>query len=196
MKNPTRERRTNDSRQGDCHHKEGDHFPAATRWKPIGEIQDDSREKTCLGKTEQQPEPVKRPRGIHEDHHRGNYPPRDHDPCDPQARTKLLHQDVARDLENKISNEKNARSQPVNSIADRWKIRLHLQLREADIHSIEVGSDVADEQQRNNPPSDFSIDTRFRHQGSSWEARHWFGGTLGFNILSCRSTRHPTYRIL
>jgi hypothetical protein len=53
---------------------------------------------------------------------------------------------LLRDLENKISKKKNAGAQAENRIADRWHIRLHLQLCEADVHSIEVGRDVADEQ--------------------------------------------------
>ncbi len=74
----------------------------------------------------------------------------------------MVQDDVARDFEEEVSDEENAGAQAVDRLAEP-QIAQHLQFREADVHPIEIGRDVAGEQQRDQAPGDAGVEASVRH---------------------------------
>ncbi|MNV36341.1 hypothetical protein D3C71_1278140 [compost metagenome] len=93
----------------------------------------------------------------HEHHAGGNDPPRNHDPRDPDPGPYLVQDDVAGNLENEIADEENAGAQPIHRFAE-LKLLQHLQLGEPHIDAVQIGHDIADHQQRYQPPAHLAID--------------------------------------
>ena len=73
-----------------------------------------------------------------------------------------MQNDVARDFEEEVSDEENAGAQAVDRLAEP-QIAQHLQFREADVHPIEKGRDVAGEQQRDQAPGDAGVEAGLCH---------------------------------
>jgi hypothetical protein len=97
-------------------------------------------------------------------------PPADHDPGNPAAGADAFQDQVARDLEEAVAEEEEARPDPVLRGAQA-QIALQLGCHEADIHPIHVGDDVADEREGDEPAPDSlenlrAIWSRLRTQGS------------------------------
>ena len=73
-----------------------------------------------------------------------------------------MQDDVARDFEEEVSDEKHAGPKAVDRLAE-VQIAQHLQFREADVHPIEIGRDVAGEQQRDQAPGDAGVEACLCH---------------------------------
>jgi hypothetical protein len=106
------------------------------------------------------------------DEHReaGNDAPRDHDPRDPDARADLVQDDVAGDFEDEITEEKDARAEAIDGIAQA-EIGGHLQLREAHVYSIQICHHITKQQQWREPPRDLLIRSRFERRRRRTRAR-------------------------
>ena len=148
--------------------------------EPVGEVEDEAGEQAGLGKAEQEADrheavlgPL-RQRGFvrddaeinerRRDHRRelpgirrgaGDNPPGDHDPRDPQARAHFFQDYVARDLDQDIAPEEEARCHAVYRRVE-TEIFVHGQRGEADIDPVEIGEKVGKRGKRQNAQVDFA----------------------------------------
>ncbi|MBO9581510.1 MAG: hypothetical protein J7498_11515 [Sphingobium sp.] len=75
-------------------------------------------------------------------------------------RANAIEDEVARQLEQEIADEEDAGAEAVDLVAELEGAR-HLQLGEADIHPIEEGDEITQEEQRHDPPQDLAIGRAF-----------------------------------
>ena len=75
-----------------------------------------------------------------------------------------MEDDVARNLEQEVSDEKDARTQPINGLTEPQIVQ-HLEFGETHIHTIEIGRAVAAEQQGKHAPGDAVVKSRFGKSG-------------------------------
>src|SRR5215475_1537624 len=94
---------------------------------------------------------------MHQSHRRGDYPPADHDPSDPETGAEFLQHDVAGNLKQKIPQKEYPGANTVDAVADFGYVYLHLQLGEPYVAAIKVGRDIAQEEQRDNAPGNFGV---------------------------------------
>ena len=80
---------------------------------------------------------------------------------DPHARAEFFQEDVAGDLEEEIADEEDAGAGGESGVAQR-EILEHLQLGEADIDAIEIGEDVAEEEEREQADVGLVVSLRFK----------------------------------
>ena len=65
-----------------------------------------------------------------------------------------MEQQVARHFEEEVADEEHARAEAVNGLAE-LEIVEHLQPGETDVHTVQVGDDVAEDQEWEKAPGDF-----------------------------------------
>ena len=129
--------------------------------KPGAEVERHAREEAGFGHAEQQPQHVEAVRADREARRRRHQAPRDHDPRQPDARADTIQRQVAGDLEQAVADEEHAGAEA--ELRRRQPDRLvHRQRGEADVVAIEVVEDVADDQDRHQPPADLGEDAAFR----------------------------------
>ncbi len=163
VQDPARHRPADQAGQRHRAHEPGGHLAAPRRRIPISEIEDDARKEPGLGHAEQKPHHIELRRRGDEQRERGNQPPGDHDAGDPHPRANPVKNEVARHLEQKIAEKKDARAEPVHRIG-KPEVALHLQLGEANVHPVEIGDEIAQDQEGNDAPADAAID-RFGWRG-------------------------------
>ena len=78
---------------------------------------------------------------LHKGHTRREKAPCDHDPCDPSARTDLLEHDVARNLEQKISEEEYSSRISISRRRDS-EILVHCERSDTDIDTVKERYEV------------------------------------------------------
>src|SRR5580698_7389537 len=161
------DRRSDDRRNRDRQHEQADHPGAVHGRKPQGQIEDDAGKEAGLAGAEQQTQRIENTRRRNsgrrryrwdEGEGRRNDPPGDHDACDPDARADLFQEDVGGDFEQEISDEEQSRAQSESGFAQTERL-VHVQLGEADIDAIEIGYEIAQDQERNQPRHDLADDT-------------------------------------
>ena len=162
LQDPTGDRPTDHACDGNPGHEQRDDRGPSVGRVPVGQIQDHPGEKTRLRDTQQKAQDVKSCRRSHEQHRGRDHRPGQHHARDPQARPDAVQHDVARDFEEEVADEENAGAQAVDRLAEP-QIAQHLQFREADVHPIEIGRDVAGEQQRDQAPGDAGVEACLRH---------------------------------
>ena len=86
-------------------------------------------------------------------------PPGDQDPRDPAARAPGLDQHAARDLEQEVAEEKDPGAEPVLTRRPEREVVPHRQRGVADVHPIEIGDEV-EQQQVGNDPQHVRLRTR------------------------------------
>jgi hypothetical protein len=105
------------------------------------------------GDAEDDPRRVER-RDVRDEHRRHRHePPHDHDPRDPQPRAHALEQQVARNLEDAVAEEEQSGADPVRGVAQ-MQVALQRVRGEPDVDAVDVGDDVADEGEGDEPPRD------------------------------------------
>ena len=72
-----------------------------------------------------------------------------------------MQRQIAGHLEDEVAKEENARAQAVNCLAELQVVE-HLQLGKADVDAVQIGRDVANEQQRQQAPGDARVGGIFR----------------------------------
>ena len=85
-----------------------------------------AREKSSLGQTEQESDSVELERGFHEGCERSDDSPGDHDAADPLPGAPFLDNKCARDLEDKIPDEKYTGAEANYGIVESREILGHL----------------------------------------------------------------------
>ena len=129
---------------------------AARRRKPVGEVQDDAGKEPGLGHAQQEAHDVEAQRGVDE-HHAGRQDrPAHHDARDPAPCAHAMQHHVAGNLEQEVADEEDARAEAVHRVGELQRL-LHAQLGESDVDAVEIGRDVAQEQQRDQPPRHLAV---------------------------------------
>ena len=120
---------------------------------PIGQIENDAREKSRLGDAEQKAQGVKTPDPADHGHQRGDDAPRHHDARDPAAGAEFLQRQIARHLEDEIADKEDAGA-PGEDDRRKFQLRVHGQRGEAEIDAVEIGQEIGQHQKRDQPPRD------------------------------------------
>ena len=155
-----RDRSADHAGEGNGGHEERHHARAVDPRVPEGEIENDAGEEPGFGDAEQEAQHVERRLAAREHHRRRDESPEHHDARDPHARTDALQQQVARHFEEEVADEEHARADPVGGVRQA-EVGLHLQPREPDVDAIQVGEDVAQEQERQQPPRHRAVGAGF-----------------------------------
>src|SRR5262249_18205208 len=125
--------------------------------KPEREIIQDTWRKACFHRSDDEPHSVELPFAPDQDHRHGRKTPGNHDARDPAPRAKAIEQEIARHLEKHIADYEKAGAEPVGCVAER-QIPLQFDLGEADIDAVKKGKQVADDNERHEPPGDSAND--------------------------------------
>jgi hypothetical protein len=120
---------------------------AIGRREPIGQIKNDAGKESRLGGADEKAHDEEAQRAGDEHHRNRQYAPARHDARDPAPRTEALQQQIARHFEEEIADEEHAGAE-TEGIGSEADILVHGQRGEADIDAVEIGQDVAGEQQR------------------------------------------------
>ena len=139
-----RHRRADEHRHGRRGHEERPRLRALRRRYPVGQVQHHPGEEPGLGDAEQDAHGVEAPLPDHEHHRHRHEAPPDHDPRDPDPRSHPVQDQVARDLEQAVAEEEQPAAEAVGRVAQ-VQVALQLGRRESDVHAVDVGDDVADE---------------------------------------------------
>ena len=178
---PGGNRRTHRRRQRDRRHEIADDARPIGGRKPQCQEKDDAGEEPGLGEAEQDPQEVERVFGAEagrpgdlrdERHGAGDEAPGQHDPRDPAAGADLVENDVRRHLEQEIGEEEHARAETEGSFR-KVEVGVHRELGEADVHPVEIGDEIAEDEERDEPPRDFRKRPLFhvvRHGMLPWAA--------------------------
>ena len=110
--------------------------------KPGPEVEGHARKEASFSRAQEQAERIEAAGTHRQRGRRRDEPPRDHDARQPHARTDAVEHEVARDLEEAVAEEEDARAEP--ELRGRQPDRLvHRQPGEADVVAIEVVEDVS-----------------------------------------------------
>src|SRR5262249_30337272 len=127
---PPRDGAPDHTRHGYCHRYQAK-SPSPLRFrKPVAEIVHPPGRKASLGNSEQESKCIEAGRTPYEHHRRGQQPPRDHDPGDPNPSAHAGEDQIARDLEQDVTQKKDPRTEPVNGGAEP-EVLVHLERGEA-----------------------------------------------------------------
>ena len=115
--------------------------------------------------------------------------PGDHDACDPKPRANPLQKDVGGYFKQKISNEEKSGPKAEGGLAKPERL-VHMQLGKADIDPIEIGHEVAQDQERYQPPHDFADDTPFDVHGVPFRYFYFLkAGRIYSATVACLAAR-------
>ena len=156
VQNIAGERAADDPGDWDSGHQQCHHLGPPMRWEPVGEIENHAREKSGLRDAEQKADWCRTPMECAQGQYSRNDSPGNKHSADPDPRAQLVKDDVARNLEQEISKEKDAGAESIYAVTE-FQVAHHLQFGKADIHPVEISDDVAEEQNRHNPPGDLAI---------------------------------------
>ena len=147
LHDPPRQRTAEDARDRWRGHEERHHPRSAVARIPVGEIEDDPRKEPRLRDAEDKAQHVER---------RGNQPPRDHDPRDPDPGADPVQQQVARHFEQEVADEEHAGAGPIDGLTEP-EVGEHLEPREPDVHPVQVRDDVTEHQEGEQPPGHLAV---------------------------------------
>jgi hypothetical protein len=102
---------------------------------------------------------------VHQAGQGGDETPTDENARYPNPRSDFVHQDVARDLKDHVTEKEDASDEAKLSAGD-GQFLVHRQGRKADVDAVNKGGDVEDKQKRQNPEPDFSGGSRFYGQST------------------------------
>ncbi|MNZ80759.1 hypothetical protein D3C78_994030 [compost metagenome] len=139
-------------------HRHGDgeqrgHLPAVAGRIPAVDVDQDAGEEAGLGGTEQESQDVEAGRPLHQQQAGRQGAPDHHDGGDPAARPEAFQHQVAGHAAEHVGDEEHPGAETVDGLAEA-EIGAHLQLGEADVDPIEMGEEVADQQQGHQLPAD------------------------------------------
>lgn len=127
--------------------------------EPVGQVQDDAREKARLGYTKKKTENVEGGGVVAEGHQGGDDSPADHDAGDPESCSRAVENEVGRDFENKVTDEKDACSCSKHGIGEPGNLA-HREFGEAYIDSVDISQDIAGKEDRDESEGDLAVDER------------------------------------
>ena len=135
LEKQTGERRSDDGddRRG---HEDRNRARAIRRGKPVRHVENDTREETGFGGTEQEAQQVKRSRPFRAHHAGGDDPPHDHDARDPHPRSTRAENQVRRRPGTRNSRQERCHAEAIDRVGEA-EIGDHLLLGETYVHPIE-----------------------------------------------------------
>ncbi len=148
-----RQRRTDNDGDRRRHHEQRARACAVGGGNPVRQVKHYPWEEPGLGDAEQDARRHERRDVIDEDRPNRDDAPADHDAGNPAACPDTLEEEVAGDLEQAVAEEEQAGADTVLSRAEA-EVALELARGEADVHSVDVGHDVANESERDQPAAD------------------------------------------
>ncbi|MNQ80985.1 hypothetical protein D3C85_959840 [compost metagenome] len=154
---PAGQRAADDAGQRQADHEQGDDPPAPVSGEPHGQVVEDTGQETGFGGAEEEAQDIELRRGGDEHGAGREQAPGDHDAGDPQLGADLLQHQVARHFEEDVADEEQAGSKAVGRLAE-LQVFEHLQLGEADVDAVEVGGQIAEAQEGDEPPGDLAIE--------------------------------------
>ena len=134
------------------------------RGVPVGEVQNNAREKTRFGQAQQKAHDIKLGFGLNEHHAARHNAPSHHDACYPNTGTYSVQNDIARHFKKEVANEKHARTQSIHSIREP-QFACHLQLCKTDIDTVQISNDLAKQQQGDETPRHLEVGGFFKGGG-------------------------------
>src|ERR1700737_194412 len=147
------DRRTDHGGNRDGDGEGGEKAGAIFRRVPIGQIENDARKETGFRHAEQKAHCVEAPDPADDRHQCGDDTPGHHDPRDPAAGAEFFERQIARHLEDEIADEEDAGA-PCEHRRREFQLGIHGQRGEAEIDAIEIGKEIRQHQERNQPPRD------------------------------------------
>src|ERR1700694_460148 len=117
------------------------------RRKPVGQIQNHSREEPGFRAAEQKADGVKLPWSSNQGRQCRDDSPRDQHAADPDPRTYFVQNNVAWNFKQKISQEEDAGAESIDAVTE-LQVAHHLQLCKADVHPVDIRDDVEEKQIR------------------------------------------------
>src|SRR5580700_11663495 len=121
----------------------------------MGQVNDHSREKTCLCHPKKKTGRIELSGPVYQTGKNTCQSPGNHDSRGPLSRAPAFHDDGAGHLEQDVADEEHRYSQTVNSITES-EIKIHFQGREGHIGTVQICSQVKEEDERQQPPGDSS----------------------------------------
>jgi hypothetical protein len=83
---------------------------------------------------------------LHKAHRAGDKSPAEHDARDPFPRAEPFQREVRRHLKNEIAEEENGSAETVSG-GGKPQVAVHRQRGEAHVHAVEIGDEIADDQE-------------------------------------------------
>ena len=163
------DRRADHGRERDRGHEVADDARPVLRREPECQIEDDAGKEAGLGHAKQHAdqveavlvaEPGSAGDGGDERHGARQDAPAQHDPGDPFAGAEAFEHEVGRHLEDEIGDEEDAGAEAERG-RGQPKVLVHRQRRKADVDAVEIGDEVADDQERHEPLRDFGDSADF-----------------------------------
>ncbi len=139
----------------------------------------------ALGHAEQEAQHAERDRPADQRHRRRNDPPGHHDAHHPEPRADPRHDAVAGILEQEVADEEDAGA-PAIDRGREMQILIGRQRREADIHPVDVGDDVAEREDRNEPQHELAD-----RRGFDVCLRHGIGNCPGGRLVRSHTQSLP-----
>ncbi len=107
--------------------------------------------------------------------------PSNQDPCNPDASSDLVQQEIARDLEKAITKEEDS-GRESDLLAGHGQFLVHSQRGEPDVDAVHEGDDIKNEQERKESELEFSDGPAFDCSGIKRPANRAFGGGAGLEF--------------
>ena len=145
----------------DGRHEHGGHVGPVFAREPVGEVEDDAWEKAGFGHAEEKAEDVEGGDAVAEGHQRGDDSPADHDARDPEPGSRPVENEVSGNLKEKVTKKEDAGSGGEDGIGEPRDL-VHRQFGEADVDPVDVGEDVAGEQNGDEPEGNLPVNGRVR----------------------------------
>ena len=156
------DRRADHGGQWNRRHEVADDARPVHRGIPEREVEDDAGEEARLGRAQQHADQIEgvlvaHPGGAgdvrNERHGARENAPAQHDAGDPFARAEPLEQQVGWHLEDEIGDEEDAGAEAERGLRQA-EVGVHRQRGEADIDAVQIGDEVAEHQEGDEPPRD------------------------------------------
>ena len=131
--------------------------------EPVGQVQNDAREKARLGYPKEKTENVEGGGVEAEGHQGGDDSPADHDAGDPEAGSRAVENEVGRDFKNKVTDEKDARTCCKHGIGEPGDLA-HRQFGEAYVDPVDISQDVTGEKDGDESEGDLAVNGGRGHE--------------------------------
>jgi len=151
--------------------------------EPVGQVQDDAREKARLGYTKKKTENVEGGGVVAEGHQGGDDSPADHDAGDPESGSRTVQNEVGRDFKNKVTDEKDACTCSKHGIGEPGHLA-HREFGKAYVDPVNISQDVTGEEDGDESEGDLAVDGGVSHK-SREECRVKVRMSEGMNVRKC-----------
>ena len=131
--------------------------------EPVGQVQDDAREKARLGYTKKKTENVEGGGVVAEGHQGGDDSPADHDAGDPESGSRAVENEVGRDFKNKVTDEKDTRTCSKHGIGEPGNLA-HREFGEAYVDPVDISQNVTGKEDWDESEGDLAVDGGRGHE--------------------------------